>query len=242
MAGWLAYDDCQLERAGHHFARAVGIAVAANHPGLQAHAMASQSHLALEHGRASASVELAKAGLALVPSRSGYAALRARLHVMTARGSAMRGDETASHTALEAAEYEVCRADAAPHDWLSPFDEAALAAESAICHRDLGRWALAESQAERVLTLRTVDRLRSRSLAHLTMASVQFHQGKLDAATAAADHVLDVAPQLASKRVVRQMCSFGRRLAQSHAGAATVAVFLERLSATLPLTQPAGAS
>lgn len=70
MAGWLAYDDFQLERAGQHFAQALGVAAAANNPGLQAHTLASQSHLALEHGRASASVELATAGLALVPSTS----------------------------------------------------------------------------------------------------------------------------------------------------------------------------
>lgn len=238
MAGWLAYDDRQLKRAGLHFVQALNLATAANHPVLRAQTLASQSHLALEHGRAAEAVALAAAGLALVPNRSGRAALRARLQAMTARGSALRGDEAACWAALRAAEDEARRVEAVPHDWLSPFDEAALAAEAAICHRDLGHLATAERHAEQVLALRTPDRLRSRSFAHLTLASIHLRQGDLESTTAAAGQVLDVAPQLASKRVVRQVLALGRRLAQSHGGAAPAMVFLERLRATLPQPRP----
>ncbi|MET9694727.1 XRE family transcriptional regulator, partial [Streptomyces sp. NPDC006514] len=49
----------------------------------------------------------------------------------------------------------------AVHPWLSPFDTAALASESALILKDLGRYNQALGQAEHALVLREAGRARS---------------------------------------------------------------------------------
>lgn len=233
MAGWLAYDDQRWDLAGQHFVQAFGLATAAGDQALSAQALVSQSHLALEDDRPRDAVRLAEAGLALVPDDPGCGGLRARLHAMKARGSALVDDGSTCHTALHQAESEVSRIAADGHEWLSPFDEAALAAEAAICLRDLGQCDGAERQVARVLELRTPDRVRSRAFSCLTSATVRLRQGDLDGACAAGAQVLDVTSQLASDRVVGQLRALGHRL-EPHADARVVGDFLSRLAAIRP--------
>jgi hypothetical protein len=221
MAGWLAYDDHRPDRAGQHFTQAFGLATAAGDAALRAQTLVSQSHLALDHERAEDAVRPAEAGLACVPSDPASAGLRARLHAMKARGAAMRGDRAACADDLRAAERELRRA-AADGPWLSPFDEAALAAEAAICLRDLGQLAPAGREARRALTLRGADRIRSRVLCQLTLASVHLRRGDLDAACAAGGEALSAVPHVASNRVVAQLRVLGGSLGL-HADAAPVA-------------------
>ncbi len=233
MAGWLAYDDQRRDLADQHFAQAFGLATAAGDRALSAQALVSQSHLALDHDRPADAVRLADAGLALVPVDPVCAELRARLYAMKARGAALLGDEATCAALLLAAERELGQALADGHGWLSHFDEAALAAESAVSLRDLGRLGQAQCKAVRVLTLRGSDRVRSRAFSQLTLATVQLRQGDLDAACILGGHVLDVMPQLASYRVVEQLRALGRSL-QPHGGATPVGDFLDRLASVLP--------
>lgn len=233
LAGWLAYDDHHRERAGQHFVQAFALATAADDQALGAQALVSQSHLALEHNRPSDAVQLADAGLAITPDTPGCAHLRARLLAMRARGSALLGDETSTAAALHRADTELARAQPGDHEWLSPFDEASLAAEAAICLRDLGRFSEAIERAEQVLRLRTVDRVRSRAFSQLTLAGVYLAQGDLDSACSLGDQVLDVIPTLDSSRVAGQLRRFGGDL-QPHAAAGPVRGFLGRLAATVP--------
>lgn len=238
MAGWLAYDDDRHERARQHFAQAFGLATAAGDPALSAQTLVSQSHLALEHERPSEAVRLAEAGLALVPDGPDCAPLRCRLHTMSARGSALLGDDVSCRAALDAAESELHEAHHDEHEWLSPFDAAALAAETAVCRRDLGHLQAAARQANIVLSLRGPDRVRSRSFAQLTLATVHIRQGDFDAAATVGTNVLDLTPHLASQRVVQQLRSLGQAL-HPHAGVPAVAAFREQLVASLPAPRPA---
>ncbi|MBL7499781.1 hypothetical protein I6A84_20745 [Frankia sp. CNm7] len=240
MAGWLAYDDDRGDLAAQHFVQAFGLATAAGDQALSAQALVSQSHLALENDRPRDAVRLANAGLALVRDDPRCGALRSRLYAMKARGNALAGVSSECLTALRDAEQELACTAPGEHEWLSPFDEAALAAEAAICLRDLNDWNAAERQALRVLELRTPDRARSRAFTNLTLASVQLRRGDLDAACETGTRVLDAATHLASDRVVSQLRALGRRL-EPHRGATTVDDLLGRVTATLPAHRTAEA-
>jgi hypothetical protein len=241
MAGWLAYDDDRADLAAQHFVQAFGLATAAGDQALSAQALVSRSHLALENDHPRDAVRLAQAGLALVPGDPRCGELRSRLHAMKARGNALAGAAPACLAALRDAEQELARAVAGGHEWLSPFDEAALAAEAAICLRDLNDWGAAERQALRVLELRTPDRARSRAFTNLTLATVQLGRGDLDAACETGARVLDASTRLTSDRVVGQVRALGRQL-EPHAGVATVDDFLGRVTATLPARRAVEAS
>ncbi|WP_152991207.1 helix-turn-helix transcriptional regulator [Frankia sp. R43] len=238
MAGWLAYDDDRPDQARRHFAQAFGLASAADDPALSAQVLVSQSHLALEHGRTAEAVRLAEAGLVLVPPGPACAPLRARLHAMSARGLALLRDEPACLRALHHAGVELAATAPAPSTWLSPFDEAALAAEAAIARRDLGHLEAGLREVAIVLRLRGMDRVRSRSFSQLTQASMHLRQGDLDAAATMGTTVLEHMPHLASQRVTRHLRSLGHTL-HPHAGVPAVAAFHDQLAATLPAQRPA---
>jgi hypothetical protein len=229
LAGWLAHDDDRADRADRHFTQAFGLATAAGDQALAAQSLASRSHLALEDGRDADAARLAAAGLALAPAGPGCAPLRTRLLALQARAAALAGDEAACTAALRCAEREHRSAGSGAadgHEWLSPFDDAALAAETATCMRELGRLDEAERHAGRALDLRGPDRVRSRAFSRLTLAGVRLARGELDAACALGGMVLDVAPRLASHRVAAHLRSLGRSL-RAHADAAPVGVFLD---------------
>ncbi|ADP78953.1 helix-turn-helix transcriptional regulator [Pseudofrankia inefficax] len=236
MAGWLAYDDNRGDLAAQHFVQAFGLATAAGDQALSAQTLVSQSQLALENDRPDDAVRLAMAGLALTPDDPQCGALRSRLHVMTARGNALAGSSAASLAALRDAEQELARAIPTGDEWLSPFDEAALAAEAAICLRDLNDWTAAEREALRVLELRTPDRVRSRAFTNLTLATVHLGRGDLDATCEAGNRVLDAATRLDSDRVVDHLRTLGRRL-EPHLGLPVVDDLLGRVATALPAGQ-----
>ncbi|MGW2812984.1 hypothetical protein [Streptomyces sp. NPDC001415] len=68
------------------------------------------------------------------------------------------------------------------HQWLSPFDAAALASESALILRDLDRLDEALTQAEEAITLRETGRARSLALSRITLVDIHLRRGDLDAA------------------------------------------------------------
>ncbi|MFE4970815.1 XRE family transcriptional regulator [Kitasatospora sp. NPDC056651] len=191
--------------AANHFSRAFALARAADDQPLAAHIAASTSHLCLHRGDPCQASHWATIGLELARQGPRLPSLTARLHTALARalaashqfGSAVRSLDLA-HTAL------TTRADES-HPWLSPFDHATLAGDSALVFGDLGRQADALRCAEEAVALREEGRTRSLAFSRITLARAHICDGDLDAAIAVGDDLLTTSPTLGSVRVVDQL-------------------------------------
>ncbi|MFI0907681.1 hypothetical protein ACH4TE_29830 [Streptomyces sioyaensis] len=98
------------------------------------------------------------------------------------------------------------------HPWLSPFDAAALASESALAMRDLGRLDDALAHAEQAVSLREAGRARSLALSRITLVDLHVRRGDLDAAVSVGHDLLSTSPTLGSIRVVHQLDDLRRAL------------------------------
>ncbi|WNV84968.1 hypothetical protein [Umezawaea sp. Da 62-37] len=229
-AGWLAHDTGRNHLARQHFDRAFRLASAAADASQTAMACASMSYLAgeLRHGEDAA--RLAETGLSHARQTSGTAALVARLHTMAARAHAMRMDRTSCLTALEEAHAVLQdRPDEVVDGGISGFDDATLAAESALCLQLLGDVDDAETQVLRTLGLLPADWVRSRALAHLTLAAVLKDSGRIAEAANAGCAVIMVARTVASTRVQVRLDRLGTELSQ-HQAIPEVQAFLDALA------------
>ncbi|MER7220817.1 MULTISPECIES: tetratricopeptide repeat protein [Streptomyces] len=227
MAGWMAHDSGHDDRAAQHFARALPLARASGDLPLAAHIAASSSHLALETGDAAGAVGWARAGLDLATQGPSIAALTARLHTMHARALAAAAQRAPAAHALEAAHRDLAASPAADHPWLSPFDAAALAGESALILRDLEQYDEALSHAEQAVALREAGRARSLALSRISLVDIHVRRGDLDAAVSVGHDLLSTSPTLGSVRVVRQLDGL-RRLLEPHRGYRPVREYLAR--------------
>jgi hypothetical protein len=215
VAGWMAHDGGNDDKAKGHFGQAYHLATAAENPILSANVCASLSHLAVQIGQSEDAVRIATVGAQRVSRQDGAQHLAARLHAMRARAIAMQGDEKASRFALDSAHDELSRRYDCPQiGWIAGFDEASLAGESALCLYSLGRSNEAESEARKVIALRSVDRVRSRSLAQLTLANILQDAGNLEEAAAIGANVCVIAPTLNSVRVHSGLAKLGEKLAR----------------------------
>ncbi|WP_328465579.1 XRE family transcriptional regulator [Streptomyces sp. NBC_00448] len=205
MAGWMAHDSGHDELAGRHFNRALPLARAAGDTPLAAGIAASNSHLALQTGDPSAAVHWARTGLDTVARGAAVPALAARLHAMSARALAAAGQPTAALRALDRAEQLLDGKAESDLAWLSPFDAAALATESALVLRDLERYDHAQASAEHAIRLRETGRARSLAFNRITLATVHVRQRDLESAIAVGHELLAADPNLGSVRVVRQL-------------------------------------
>jgi hypothetical protein len=164
----------QDDLAGRHFARALTLARACGDLPLAAHVAASSSHLTLQTGDTAGAYRWAQTGLDLVGQGPRIPALTARLHAMQARALAAGAQGGPAVRALEAAQSSLDTSADLAHPWLSPFDTAALASESALTLRDLDQYDEALTQAEQAVTLREVAQAaraqstRSPSTPHVT--------------------------------------------------------------------------
>ncbi|MFE7460597.1 XRE family transcriptional regulator [Streptomyces sp. NPDC012600] len=227
MAGWMAHDSGQDDLAGQHFTRALPLARASGDLPLSANVAASNSHLALQAGDAAQAVHWARTGLALVGRGPHIPALAARLHTMHARALATASQRNSAYRALEEARCALVASADDEHPWLSPFDEAALASESALTLRDLEQHEQALLHAEDAVRLREEHRARSLALCRITLAGIHVHRRELDAAIRVGDDLLGTSPTLGSVRVVRQLDAL-RRLFDPHRAHAPVRQYLER--------------
>ncbi|MGW3118533.1 XRE family transcriptional regulator [Streptomyces sp. NPDC001107] len=205
MAGWMAHDSGQDDLASRHFTRARPLASIAGDSALAANISASNSHLALQSGDASKAAHWALDGLNLLRQAPGIPALAARLHAMHARALAAAGQSDQAMRALDTARMRLASTANAAHPWTSPFDAAALASESALALRDLGKVADALVEAERAIELRTAGRARSLALSRITLVGLHVHRDDLDEAVAAGNDLLNTSPMLGSIRVVHQL-------------------------------------
>ncbi|MGK5532882.1 XRE family transcriptional regulator [Streptomyces sp. URMC 129] len=228
MAGWMAHDSGQDLLAQRHFTRALPLAQAAGDVLLAANIAASMSHLALATGDAAGAAQWADMGLNLMAEGPPAAPLTARLHTMLARALASVGQHLPAVRALEQAHLSTERQTDAEHPWLSPFDAAALASESALVLRDLGRYEQALVHAEQAVALRADKRARSLVLSWINTASLHVMRGELDAAIHTGAGLLGSGNATGSVRVVRQLDEL-RALFRPHRGYAPVRNHLERL-------------
>ncbi|MFJ9188298.1 MULTISPECIES: XRE family transcriptional regulator [Streptomyces] len=227
MAGWMAHDSGQDALAARHFTRALPLARTSGDLPLAAHVAASSSHLALQAGEASQAAHWAMTGLDLAGRGPRIPALVARLHTMHARALAAASQHTPASHALEQAHRAVSDSADTDHPWLSPFDHAALASESALIMRDLERHDQALSHAENAVRLREDGRARSLALGRITLADVHIRRSDLDAAISVGNDLLSTSPTLGSVRVVRQLDDL-RKLLEPHKGYRPVRDYLAR--------------
>ena len=230
-AGWVAHDTGRDHVARRHFDRAFRLASAASDATQTAMTCASMSYLAGELRHDEDAARLAETGLSHVRHTSGTTALVARLHTMAARAHAMRVDRASCLIALSQARAVLQdRADEVVDSGIPGFDDAALAAESALCLHLLGDMDDAETQVMRALGLLPADRVRSRALAHLTLAAVLKDSGRIAEAANTGRAVTAVTRTVASTRVQVRLDRLGTELSAHHA-IPEVRAFLDALAA-----------
>lgn len=227
MAGWMAHDSGRDGLAGRHFGRALALARASGDVPLAAGIAASNSHLALQTGDPSAAVHWARAGLDTATRGPLIPALVVRLYAMSARALAAAGHPTQALRALDQAEEILTHDSDTDLPWLSPFDAAALATESALALNDLERYDHARADAERAIRLREAGRVRSLVFNRITLATVHVRRGDLDSAVAVGQDLLGADPNLGSVRAIRQLDQLRSRL-EPHAAHPPVRAFLAR--------------
>ncbi|WP_073952873.1 helix-turn-helix domain-containing protein [Streptomyces kebangsaanensis] len=227
MAGWMAHDSGQDDRAIKHFARALPLARTSGDLPLAAHVAASSSHLALQTGDAAGAVRWAQTGLHLAGQGPRIPALSARLHTMQARALAAAAQHTPAVRALEQAHRALDASVSFAHPWLSPFDTAALASESALIWRDLGCYDEALAHAEDAVRLREDGRARSLTLSRITLVGIHVQREELDAAVTVGHDLLTTSPTLSSVRVIHQLDRL-QRLLEPHKAYGPVREYLMR--------------
>ncbi|WP_405005021.1 helix-turn-helix transcriptional regulator [Kitasatospora purpeofusca] len=214
MAGWMAHDSGQDDLAAAHFAKALPLARISGDQPFAAHVAASSSHLSLQSGDAKQAAHWALTGIGIARSGPHLPSLTARLHAMHARALAALGQSSLAVDALGQARTLLDLESNESHPWLSPFDHAALASESALTFKDLGRHDDALEHAREAVQLRGDGRARSLALSRITLAAVHVQRGDLDAAVGVGADLLATSPTLGSVRVVHQLDGLRDQLAE----------------------------
>ncbi|MEV7770376.1 XRE family transcriptional regulator [Kitasatospora sp. NPDC086791] len=227
MAGWMAHDSGRDSLAATHFTRAFTLAHAAGDLPLAAHIAASTSHLALQNGDPSLASHWAALGIDLARRGPHLPSLAARLHAMLARAIAASGQCGPAIRSLDRAEAALTAPADESHPWLSPFDHATLAGDSALIFADLGRHTDALNRAEQAVALREEGRTRSLAFSRIALARTHVQCGDLDAAVSVGTDLLATSPTLGSVRVVNQLDDLAELLGR-HCGYSPVQEYLAR--------------
>lgn len=225
IAGWMSHDGGDDRRADRHFTQALRLARAADRPDVVGNVQASLSHLSVHVGRSRDAVQLAEDG---VTHARSHHPLVARLQAMRARGLAALGDARDSRAALADAERALARTGGGRGEWISHFDAAALASETAWCLHRLGDLDAAERTARAAIVLRSGERVRSRTFAQLGLAQVLLAANRVDEAVQLAEQVRSTAVTLTSARVRTQLVELAAALS-AHRSVPLVARFLDSM-------------
>ena len=189
VAGWMAHDSGRNLKAQAHFGQAYYLAGTARNPILTANICASMAHLAIQLGQPEDAIRITNTGLPRANRHHGASHLVARLYAMRARALAVQGKHTECAASLDHARHTLDTSSGASNpEWVAGFDEASLAAESALCFYNLGQLDQAETEARTVIALRVGDRVRSRALGQLTLANILYQAGHIDEAAASDEH------------------------------------------------------
>ncbi|MGH3697758.1 MAG: helix-turn-helix domain-containing protein [Pseudonocardiaceae bacterium] len=232
-AGWMAHDGGCDDQSQRHFKQAYHLAVTAGNPTLCANVCASLSHLAIQRGQTEDAARISAAGLELATRDEGAGTeqLVARLYAMCARAAAMQGRTKDCYLALDAARNALCNCMTSTRaGWISGFDEASLASESALCFYSLEALDEAEDQARKVIELRhTGDRVRSLAFGQLTLANVLFKAGAIGEAARTGSEICLLAASVDSARIRSGIFRLGKLLDVNRADP-DVAAFLDNLT------------
>ncbi|MFI1307622.1 hypothetical protein [Streptomyces sioyaensis] len=146
---------------------------------------------------------------------------------MQARALAAAAQRIPVVRALEVARRDLKGVADTDHPWLSPFDAAALATESALILRDLDQLDEALAYAEQAVELRETGRARSLALSRITLVDIHVRRRDMDAAVRVGHDLLSTSPTLGSIRVVQQLDVL-RRLLEPHRAYRPVREYLVR--------------
>jgi hypothetical protein len=233
MAGWMAHDAGNDGLARGHFTRSLQLVRAGGDRRVQAHILASMSHLEEHLRRPGVAIRLARAGLDALAEGPRSPDLEARLYAVEARARAALHDGNECVRLLGAAEKAIHGPqDEEPSGWVSGFDEGALANETARCMRHLGDLGEVRRQTTIIVALRPASRPRSRAFGLLMLAAALAGDGQHEEACVVASEVLDVPPALGSHIVVQQLCDLASLL-EPHRSAGHVSGFLTRLDSDI---------
>lgn len=226
MAGWMAHDAGQDEVAGQHFRRALDLVSVGGDRQVRAHILASIAHLAHHLGEPGRALRASRDGLTVLVPGPRDPDLEAHLLALKARGHAALGEPGEAVLCLELAEKALGASRDEPRsEWVSVFDEGALASDAARCMRQLGELGEARRQAQRVIALRPSGRPRSRAFGMFVHANVLVAQGEPDEACAMAAEIVEVTNALSSHIVVQQLLELRRLLKPYKATAAVRDLF-----------------
>jgi ATP/maltotriose-dependent transcriptional regulator MalT len=201
---------CHHGLAQRYFLQALRLAQDANDRRLAGSILSAMSHQATFLGHYTQAATLARAARMGI---SGVATptLMAQFHAMEARALARTGDKRACELALaEAARFLDRRNSGDEPEWITYFDEAELAAESAHCFRDVSNARQAVEHAENAMS---GSHVRSDFFATMVLADAHLRAGDIEEACRVALDALDLGEQLRSARCVSYLGEFRAALA-----------------------------
>lgn len=212
LAGWTAYDTGQHGLAQRYLYQAFRLARAAGDKALCGRILAGMSHQANFLGHFEQAVYLARAAAGGAQGHATPTAM-ALFHAMEARALASQGDESATTSALAAAEKWLSeqQSDRDPN-WIKYFDHAELDAEYAHCYRELEKPDLANEHATASISASENLYVRSLSFVRTVLATSHLQAGEHESALVIVKGVIDTAAHLTSGRVMAYLNEFRDRL------------------------------
>jgi len=238
MAGWMAHDAGHDDLAHRHFSRALQFTAMSDDVDLTAHVEASLSHLAMHQERPRDALRRAQAAVSVLNRHPHHPELSARLHAMQARALASLRRRADCARALHKAETALDhRAQEPRSPWVSPFDQASLAAEAGQAFETMGDLSAARQHAELVITLRDGNHARSRAFGQLRLAGILLAQGEVDHACVITVDALQQSGGVSSRRVSQLVQSLHTALTP-HAGASDAQPAVAALAAALARPDP----
>ncbi|MFD8862822.1 MULTISPECIES: hypothetical protein [Streptomyces] len=212
MAGWSSYDNAEYGLAQRYMTQALRLCAEGGDRVLGGQILAGLSHLATNLGQPQAGVELARVGVATARNAGSPLGLM-RLHAMAARGHAALDEPREATRALRAADaaLEASRGAEEESEWVRFLDHHYLAAEAALCFRDLGSAAEAERAADKSVRANG-DRRRRQAISRSVLATAHLQQNRLDEAIGTADAALSALSGVHSERSVQALRDFRGRL------------------------------
>lgn len=211
LAAWTSY-DCGLHGlAQRYFVQALRLAQSAADRRLACSVMSAMSHQATYLGHLPEAVNLARAAREGLRDQA-TPALTAQFLTMEARALASSGDTHGCHAALAAVEraFHVPEPGVDP-EFISYFNEAEMAAETAHCFRDLGDANEAACRAA-LATPSNGEYARSDFFASMVLADALADQGDPEQACETAQSALRVGEAVTSARCVAYVREFRHRL------------------------------
>lgn len=215
MLGWSAYDAGRHGAAQRYFVNGLRLAREAGDDLLGARLLSNLSHQANYLGHFTNAGQLARAAQTAAV-RASSSTTSAMLLAMEARALASLGDHRGCAAVLGRAEAALDRGGTGNDPlWISYFDRAELAGESAHCYRDLRRPGETRLFAE-LAVAPVATPPRTRSFITMVTAMGALHGGYLDEAVATARRAVEQSNGLRSHRYRRYVADFVRAAVELH--------------------------